>query len=113
MTMSNSPVIPALFAVLVLAAMPVFAESESDFYEEESAELQEAEGTGEIKEIRASDREVTLHHEPMEEMNWPAMTMDFRLADSELAEGLSQGDEVRFRMQYGDGDYTIIEIETR
>ncbi len=75
--------------------------------------LETAEGVGELREIHAEDKVVTMHHEPMEELNWPAMTMDFRLKSLDQVEGLEPGDAVRFVMQHGDGNYTILELEPR
>lgn len=39
---------------------------------------------------------VTLSHEPVPAIGWPAMTMQFRLADPALARGIKAGDRVTF-----------------
>jgi membrane fusion protein, copper/silver efflux system len=39
---------------------------------------------------------VTLSHEPVPAIGWPAMTMQFRLADPALARGIKAGDRVAF-----------------
>lgn len=39
---------------------------------------------------------MTLSHEPVPAINWPAMTMTFTLTPRSLATGLKAGDEVRF-----------------
>ena len=39
--------------------------------------------------------------------------MEFRLEEPALASGLSEGDRVRFRMRYGEGDYKIVEMKKR
>ncbi|RAK60209.1 efflux RND transporter periplasmic adaptor subunit [Phenylobacterium hankyongense] len=49
---------------------------------------------GRIEQI--SPASVTLSHEPVPAIGWPAMTMQFHLADPALARGLKAGDQVAF-----------------
>jgi Cu(I)/Ag(I) efflux system membrane fusion protein len=51
-------------------------------------------GTGIVRS--AADDEIVLAHEPVAELEWPAMTMPFALARPGLARGLAPGQEVRF-----------------
>ena len=46
-----------------------------------------------------SAQSVTLSHEPVPAIGWPAMTMSFRLANPEIARGLKVGDQVTFAFQ--------------
>lgn len=50
--------------------------------------------TGTIEELKADS--VTLSHEPVPVIGWPAMTMTFALPDASIAQGLKTGDRVRF-----------------
>jgi Cu(I)/Ag(I) efflux system membrane fusion protein len=52
------------------------------------------ESVGRIEKI-ASDA-ITLSHEPVPALGWPAMTMTFRLGEPALALGFKTGDRVRF-----------------
>ncbi len=52
------------------------------------------ETVGKIEQITATS--VTLSHEPVPAIGWPAMTMTFQLPDSKIARGLKTGDRVRF-----------------
>ena len=52
------------------------------------------ETTGKIEQITAQS--VTLSHEPVPALDWPAMTMTFQLANPALARDLKTGDRVRF-----------------
>lgn len=52
------------------------------------------ETAGKIEQITATS--VTLSHEPVPAIGWPAMTMTFQLPDSKIARGLKTGDRVRF-----------------
>ena len=49
---------------------------------------------GRIEQI--TPKTVTLSHEPVPAIGWPAMTMTFQLADPALAKGLKVGDRVAF-----------------
>jgi membrane fusion protein, copper/silver efflux system len=51
-------------------------------------------GVGRIEQIKPDS--VTISHGPIPAVNWPAMTMTFRLADPALARGLRAGDRVVF-----------------
>jgi Cu(I)/Ag(I) efflux system membrane fusion protein len=52
------------------------------------------ESVGRIEQI--SPASVTLSHQPVRAIGWPAMTMQFHLADPALARGLKVGDQVAF-----------------
>ncbi|WP_197420685.1 efflux RND transporter periplasmic adaptor subunit [Sphingomonas sp. CCH5-D11] len=53
-----------------------------------------AETVGRIEAIDPTS--VTISHEPVPAIGWPAMTMTFRVADPALARGYRKGDRVRF-----------------
>jgi len=53
---------------------------------------------------------VTLSHEPVPALQWPAMTMPFRLAQPELARGLKAGDKVQFRLRQQGDDNVVTAI---
>lgn len=52
------------------------------------------ETVGKIEQLTANS--VTLSHEPVPAIGWPAMTMTFQLPDPNVARGLKTGDRVRF-----------------
>ena len=52
------------------------------------------ETVGKIEQITANS--VTLSHEPVPAIGWPAMTMTFALANPGIARGFKAGDRVRF-----------------
>ncbi len=66
------------------------------------------EGEGVITAI--SGNEITLRHEPIASMNWPAMTMTFQAQSPALLEGLGVGDHVRFRFQESGSAHVIDQI---
>lgn len=59
------------------------------------------------------DRHVTLRHGPIPALQWPAMTMRFRLRDPAAARGLARGARVAFEVKLvpEDGEYVIERIE--
>jgi len=73
---------------------------------------QSVSGTGTVKGVDATADNITLNHEPITALKWPAMTMDFKLADKALAAKVKTGDKVKFDLAPGEkGSYTIIAIE--
>ena len=54
---------------------------------------------------------ITLEHEPVPALKWPAMTMPFRLARPDLARGLKAGERVRFRFRQQGDDAVLTAIE--
>lgn len=66
------------------------------------------ESTGRITAIDGA--QLMIAHPPIASLNWPAMTMQFRLARPELTRGLAVGDAVAFRFREADGAYVVDEI---
>jgi Cu(I)/Ag(I) efflux system membrane fusion protein len=53
---------------------------------------------------------ITLEHEPVPALKWPAMTMPFKLAEPDLAKGLKPGDKVHFSFRQQGDDAVITSI---
>ncbi|WP_431273212.1 copper-binding protein [Variovorax ureilyticus] len=51
---------------------------------------------GVVKKIDAKAGMVTVAHEPVPSMNWPAMTMDFKVKDKALLDKFADGQNVEF-----------------
>lgn len=68
--------------------------------------------SGRVVSLDHAAGRVTLKHGAIRELKWPAMTMDFRLADPQLSRSLEVDDEIRFslRSKPEDGDYVIESI---
>jgi len=62
---------------------------------------------GTVKKVDAKAGVVTLAHEPVKSMNWPAMTMDFKVKDKMLLDKLSIGKKVSFEFVQENKDYVI------
>ena len=65
-----------------------------------------ASGTGTVNAIM--ERKVNISHGPIPALGWPAMTMDFDLAESATTEGIKVGQTVTFQLRKrADGGYEI------
>ncbi len=54
---------------------------------------------------------ITLDHEAVPALKWPAMTMPFQLARPDLARGLSTGEAVRFRFRPQGDEHIVTAID--
>ncbi len=69
-------------------------------------------GVGNIKEMDWAHATVTIAHDPIASLNWPAMTMDFRARDPALLRPLKPGQKVDFEIvEESAGEYVIIRIQ--
>ena len=65
------------------------------------------EGTGVVKKIDAKSGSVTIAHDPIKALNWPAMTMPFKVADKAVLDQMKVGAKVRFLLS---GGQTIVAV---
>ena len=52
-----------------------------------------------VRSIDANSGRITLSHEPVAAMDWPAMTMPFPVKDRSLRRGRRTGERVTFAFQ--------------
>jgi Cu(I)/Ag(I) efflux system periplasmic protein CusF len=64
---------------------------------------------GVVKGLDAAKGTITLSHEPVPAINWPAMTMGFKIS-KELAATVKPGDKVNFEFTTKGMDGTITKI---
>lgn len=64
--------------------------------------------TGTIDNIEGN--QVTISHEPIGTLNWPAMTMPFTISDPALLNGVQAGDRVSFVFNKADETSVITSI---
>ncbi|MCW3149730.1 copper-binding protein [Stutzerimonas stutzeri] len=67
------------------------------------------EATGTIRAIDAKQGSVTIAHDPVAELKWPAMVMPFRI-DVQQLKGLAVGDAVELEFTDGEMDPRIVTI---
>lgn len=68
---------------------------------------------GTVNKVDAAAGKINLKHEPVPSIRWPAMTMDFKLADAAVAAGVKPGDRVEFVFEQRGKDYVVTRIEKR
>lgn len=66
---------------------------------------------GEVRKIDQAQGKLTLKHGPIQNLDMPAMTMVFKVADPKMLQGLKEGDKVRFRAELVSGALTVMAIE--
>ncbi|MBL0089694.1 MAG: efflux RND transporter periplasmic adaptor subunit [Ideonella sp.] len=92
MARSAAPVASAASALAPAAAAPMVYQAK-----------------GKVDEIEGDV--ITLQHEPVPALKWPAMTMPFNLSDATLAKGLKPGQAVEFSFSKGDAGFVITHIK--
>lgn len=76
-----------------------------------STERQTHATKGTIQNVDREAGTVKIAHEPVPSLNWPAMTMDFKVMDRQDLAGLKEGEQVEFQFtEESAGRYAITEI---
>jgi Cu(I)/Ag(I) efflux system membrane fusion protein len=70
-------------------------------------------GTGRIVAADAKTGALTLEHEPIPALKWPAMTMEFEVDNPAILQGLKPGQAVGFEMAKKDGDFVVTAIRPK
>ena len=71
-----------------------------------------AHGTGTVNVVNVAQRKIGMRHEPIPELGWPAMTMEFAVAPSVNIQALQPGARINFTLQKGaDGMYVIQSVQ--
>jgi Cu(I)/Ag(I) efflux system protein CusF len=68
-------------------------------------------GTGVVQSVDPAKGSVTLDHDPIKSLNWPAMTMGFKVGDPKLFAKLKKGDKVQFTFVQSGRDAVITSIQ--
>lgn len=89
--------------VLVAAGHPTAAAQNSGEMQMAHAGHNDAHGTGTVNSIDPAQHKVNLSHNPIPEIGWPAMTMDFPVAPSVDLHVLKPGARVNFTIERGEG----------
>lgn len=66
---------------------------------------------GVVKKVDAKAGLVTIAHDPVKSMNWPAMTMGFQVKDKMLLDQVSVGKKVEFDFEQGSKGYVVTAIK--
>ena len=103
------------FTTLSMAlAAPVFAQDHSAHAGHDTVASSSAEvimTAGEITRVDARCGKLTIRHEDIKNLDMPAMTMVFALADSAKPADFKTGDKVLFHAEDNNGALTITRIQ--
>jgi Cu(I)/Ag(I) efflux system protein CusF len=71
----------------------------------------ESRGVGVVQSFDAAAGKITIAHEPIESLGWPAMTMAFAVERPELLANVTSGQRVDFTLRGNDMSAVITSIE--
>jgi len=64
-----------------------------------------------VKAVDVANGKVTLAHEPVKSLNWPAMTMNFSVEDKTLFDNLPVGKKVEVEFIQQGSDYIVTRVK--
>jgi Cu(I)/Ag(I) efflux system protein CusF len=67
--------------------------------------------TGKVAKVDRAAGTVTIDHGPVASMNWPSMTMAFKVKDSAMLDKAKQGAQVEFNFTQSGKDHVITDIK--
>ena len=67
--------------------------------------------SGKVAKVDRAKGSVTIAHGPVASMNWPSMTMSFKVKDKAMLDKIKTGDQVDFGFIESGRDHTITEIK--
>jgi|SRR5450830_303791 len=68
-------------------------------------------GKGSVVSVNKADGTITLKHEAIAAISWPAMTMSFNVKDKQLLDKPKSGDKVDFTLEKDGTNYLITDIK--
>ena len=71
----------------------------------------DAQGVGVVKAIDASQGTITLQHQAIASIGWPAMTMPFKAASPDLLKVAKVGDKVQFTVRPAGKDTMVTSLQ--
>ncbi len=71
-----------------------------------------ASAVGVITAIDTKENLITINHEAISAIHWPAMTMAFKVADPGLLNDLNVGQQIKFDLKSENGNFIVTTIKT-
>ena len=68
-------------------------------------------GIGVVKSVDKVQQTVTLAHDPIKSINWPSMTMAFKVKDKALLDSVKTGVRADFTLEKAGSDYVVTSIK--
>ena len=82
-----------------------------DMKSEKKAKFQTHKGSGTVSKVDSEKGTITIAHGPVQSMNWPAMTMTFKVKDKKMLNKVKEGEKVDFSFVQSGKDYTITHVK--
>lgn len=106
----------AVAAALTLVTAPALVQSaEMKGMDHKSVKADKAaaqhKAVGVVKKMDRQASTVTLAHEPVKTLNWPAMTMAFQVHDKAMLDKLGEGRKVEFEFEQRGKDHVITNVK--
>lgn len=95
----------ALLMALGIAATPIYAD---DAHHPKAGAQKSYTVKGEVVAIDQTAGKAKLKHEAVPELDWPAMTMFFKVADQSQLDAVKIGDQVEFEFTKANGGAPLI-----
>lgn len=100
------------FCIAAAAAQSVFADDAHHKQTETVLVAQAVAMTqGEVRKIDKAAKKITLKHGPIVNLDMPAMTMVFQVADAAMLDQFKAGDKVKFSADKVGGAFSVTRIE--
>ena len=96
----------ALTGAAAVSPPPAFAHAGEDH----APVPQSAEGKGVVKAVDAKAGTVTIAHDPIPALKWPAMTMKFKVESAGLLNGVAVGKKIHFVLKNIGGKPVVTQI---
>ncbi len=102
-----------VFSVLSTAAISTYAMGKADMPmpAKSTANQTAITGKGQVVLINQDKTMVTLKHDPIAAIQWPAMTMAFKVKNSAVLAKTKVGDKVNFTLVPDGKDYMVTSIK--
>lgn len=95
-----------ILALASAAALPAAAHPGHD----ETAVVQTAQAQGIVRAVDARAGTITIQHGAIAALNWPAMTMNFRVASADVLRGVTVGSRIHFVLRTERGAQVVTQI---
>jgi Cu(I)/Ag(I) efflux system protein CusF len=103
--MKKSLITAFALAMFGIAAVPGYAD---DAHHPKTEAQKSYAAKGEVIDVDKAAGKVKLKHEAIAELEWPAMTMFFGVADKAQLDAVKAGDQVQFEFKKANGGAPLI-----
>jgi Cu(I)/Ag(I) efflux system protein CusF len=108
--MKSQSIFGAAFAIALFTTHPTQAMDNMEMRAEQPANAHKIEGQGTVVSVNAVSGNLVLRHEPIKALEWPAMTMGFKVSDKSKLAKLKKGDKVKFLLEKAGEEYVVTDI---